>query len=257
MKIKITKNSKSFYVNPCGPKRSLFRFLRAILDRDNFWKGVKNNTWEVETFRIFDFFLNQRCSFIDMGAWIGPTVLYGIQLASHCYAVEPDPVAFSILKENVHLNPELKNRITLCNIAISDSNGKVTLAASEGLGKSDSSMYKSYSSGYPVEVDCLSFPAFCQRYNVTGVNFVNIDTEGAEIVILPSMVNFIKDYKPTVYLSLHPQLFPDQERNIIEIIEVMELFTRIYDNKLNRLSLSYIEATLASRKGMEVVLSFQ
>lgn len=43
-----------------------------------FWK---NKSWERNTQKIFDKFLDSNHSYIDIGAWIGPTVLYGAQIA--------------------------------------------------------------------------------------------------------------------------------------------------------------------------------
>jgi hypothetical protein len=39
---------------------------------------------------IFKRLINPQYSYIDMGAWIGPTLLLGCQLAKHCHGIEPD-----------------------------------------------------------------------------------------------------------------------------------------------------------------------
>src|ERR1700687_4776653 len=41
----------------------------------------------------------QHC-YIDVGAWIGPTLLYGCQLAKMAYGLEPDPIAFAELEQH-------------------------------------------------------------------------------------------------------------------------------------------------------------
>ena len=86
-KIKIQKNDKIFFVNSS--------------QLNHFWAQLQLNLWESNTFKIFDTFLDSNHSYIDLGAWIGPTVLYGCQKAKFCYAIEPDPVAFKQLKNNV------------------------------------------------------------------------------------------------------------------------------------------------------------
>ena len=93
----------------------------------DFWKHVQNGKWEPETFTVLNKYLNRKHSYIDIGAWIGPTVLYGCQLAKHCYAFEPDPVAFQELRSNVRLNKALIPRITLCNLALSNSSRRIRL----------------------------------------------------------------------------------------------------------------------------------
>jgi len=76
----IHKNGKKFYVNTSK--------------NEWFWNQVETNLWEPDTFKIFDKFIDKEHSYIDIGAWIGPTVLYGCQISKHCYAIEPDPIAF-------------------------------------------------------------------------------------------------------------------------------------------------------------------
>ena len=88
-KIKIEKNDKTFFVDSSN--------------NTSFWAQLQVGVWEPETFKIFDIFLDKNHSYIDLGAWIGPTVLYGCQNAKFCYAVEPDPVAFKNLKNNIDL----------------------------------------------------------------------------------------------------------------------------------------------------------
>ena len=97
-KIKIEKNGKTFFVNSSN--------------NASFWASMQVGVWEPETFKIFDIFLDKNHSYVDLGAWIGPTVLYGCQNAKFCYAIEPDPVALKQLKNNEDLNPNLISRIS-------------------------------------------------------------------------------------------------------------------------------------------------
>ena len=74
-----------------------------------------------------------------MGAWIGPTVLYGCQNAKFCYAIEPDPVAFRQLKNNVDLNPSLISRISFSNSCVIGSTDRSYLMFEGRLLKSGTS----------------------------------------------------------------------------------------------------------------------
>ena len=80
-----------------------------------YWK---NKFWEVHTHKILEKFLDSNHSFIDIGAFIGPTTLYGAFIAKKVYAIEPDPIAFNELKKNVLLNHVLKEKIELHQICI-------------------------------------------------------------------------------------------------------------------------------------------
>ncbi|MBM2819875.1 MAG: methyltransferase FkbM [Nitrosarchaeum sp.] len=92
-----------------------------------FWILVKLGLWESETYAIMNKFLDKQHSYLDIGSWIGPTVLYGSQLARHCYAVEPDHIAFQELKNNVELNKNIQSNITLINAALSNLSGTIPL----------------------------------------------------------------------------------------------------------------------------------
>jgi hypothetical protein len=92
-KMKIIKKSVSFDVE------------RNVEYNPNFWEMVSSNIWEPYTFDILEKFLSKQHSYLDIGAWVGPTTLFGAQLAKKCYAFEPDPVAYSALIRNLDLNP--------------------------------------------------------------------------------------------------------------------------------------------------------
>ena len=83
------KNGHNFMVMPTHPE---------------FWQLFNANCWEVPTFSILDTFLNEESNYLDIGAWIGPTVLYASKIAKQCYAIEPDPYASFLLQANLSLN---------------------------------------------------------------------------------------------------------------------------------------------------------
>ena len=91
--MKVERYGKSFFVS--GNPKYFF-----------FWK---NKSWERNTHKIFDKFLDSNHSYIDIGAWIGPTVLYGAQIAKKVYAIEPDPIAFKELEKNGILSKLIGN----------------------------------------------------------------------------------------------------------------------------------------------------
>ena len=89
-KLKISIGKLNFWVNQDG--------------YESYWKLVNQGKWEPETFSVFDSNINKQTLFIDIGGWIGPTTLYGAQLAKKTLSLEPDPVAFKRLEENLNLN---------------------------------------------------------------------------------------------------------------------------------------------------------
>ena len=142
-----------------------------------FWENVKNGKWEPDTFKVFDKFLDKKHSFIDMGAWIGPTTLYGAHSAKHCYSIEPDPVAFGNLKKNVSLNPTLAEKINIFDCCITDKTGPVKFGNPEELGNSGSSMLIA-DSKRSISVSGITLEEFIEKNKIDDCNFIKIDIEG-------------------------------------------------------------------------------
>ena len=42
----------------------------------NFW-SEKYSSWETGTFKILDTYLSKDKDYLDIGAWVGPTAIYG------------------------------------------------------------------------------------------------------------------------------------------------------------------------------------
>jgi hypothetical protein len=74
----------------------------------DMWDTVVNERWEMAMLQLLPALIKQRGTagtvYVDIGAWIGPTVLLAAQFADRVVAVEADPRALSELRANVLLN---------------------------------------------------------------------------------------------------------------------------------------------------------
>jgi len=209
---KIIKNRKEFFVT------NMF---------DYFWPLLETDQWEQPTFIVFDEFLDSKHSYIDIGAWIGPTVLYGAQVARYVYAVEPDPPAFQTLVQNIALNPDLKEKISVYNGCISDSNSKVRFGTRTTFGDSASSMLYAEDDN-TITVSGITFDAFVEHYAITDCNFIKMDIEGGEMVVLPTMKEFLKKNRPTLYLSIHPFMCKNKNVFADTIVDSLDFYKNIF-----------------------------
>ena len=212
---KIVKNRKEFFVADTF---------------DNFWQFLQAGRWEESTFIVFDEFLDHRHSFIDMGAWIGPTVLYGVHLAKHCYAIEPDPPAFHNLEHNLSLNPDLAKKVTLFNGCVSDRCGDIPFGSRTRLGDSGSSMLFGDGPG-AIIVPALTPAGFCERFDVRDVNFIKIDIEGAERLVLPLLSEMFAPGKPTLHISLHPFMYKDKQDFADRIVVSLKEYRYVFSDR--------------------------
>jgi FkbM family methyltransferase len=192
--------------------------------------------WERETYKIFNKFLDSNYSYIDIGAWIGSTVLYGAYLSKKVYAIEPDPIAFMELKKNVSLNPMLKEKIELHQKCINYKSGNVKFGNIGGGGDSTSSLlFPDSKTGWTV--DGITFDEFIRENEINDCNFIKMDIEGGEVIVLPSMKIFLEKNKPILYLSMHPNIFKNPEEDTKKVIDVLKIYKNIYSDKGKKIEL--------------------
>jgi FkbM family methyltransferase len=170
---------------------------------DCFWQGVATGAWESDTFAIFDRFLDREHSYIDIGSWIAPTLLYGCQIAKMAYGLEPDPIAFPELERNIDLNRPMSDNIRVFRACIALKTGQVAFG-SRGQGGDSTSSLLFGRKKTSWSVNALSFDDFIRQNNIDECNFIKMDIEGGEYRILPSMAHYLRAHRPTLHLSLHP-----------------------------------------------------
>ncbi|KFM20080.1 FkbM family methyltransferase protein [Marine Group I thaumarchaeote SCGC AAA799-P11] len=241
LKIKIEKNDKIFYVDSSN--------------NANFWAQLQVGIWEPETFKIFDIFLDKNHSYIDLGSWIGPTVLYGCQIAKFCYAIEPDPVAFRYLKNNVEINHTLCSQIRLSNQCITNFSGTVHLTPKDKKGGDSMSSIVFEKSSKSWKVQGITFQEFVLENSIKDCNFIKMDIEGGEFLVLPNMKEFLHREKPTIHLSLHTPLIKNPHDYLKNIYEIILEYDFVYDNKLKNLEKEFIFREENFNKFFDIVIT--
>ena len=170
-----------------------------------FWTKVEEGNWEPETFAIFDRFVKKDATYLDIGTWEGPTLLYAGQLAKAACGFEADPVAFAGLERNLAANPQMQST-RIFNLCIAEKTGEMQFGSRSGGGDTMSSLL--FSEGQTVwTVPAIRLDEFVTREGLQGPLFIKIDIEGGEYLVLPSLDPFFRKYRPTVYLSTHPAFF--------------------------------------------------
>jgi FkbM family methyltransferase len=144
---------------------------------------------------------------VEVGAFHGVyAVLFGKLVAPHggcVIAVEPDPANLAILRSNVRRNG-LENVVRIEPVAISSHSGKATfsVAGSEG------HLVAKVVAGEPtVPVQTAPLSDLLSRHEVTHVDLLVVDVEGAELAVLRT---FPWDTIPCrrVFCELHPYNWP-------------------------------------------------
>ena len=253
MALKITVRGKQFDVLPAS--------------HQVFWEQLAAGTWEPETFAIFERFLSPEHSYIDIGAWIGPTLLYGCQLAKAAYALEPDPLAYGELEKNVALNGDRASNVSLFNACIAIHTGEAALGSRGAGGDSTSSLLFAKKKTHWT-VKALTFADFVRQNSISDCNFIKMDIEGGEYRILPLMSEYLVAKRPTLHLSLHPCYLKlpllggpgrviSRIRNTSNVLEALKFYRHIYDHNGRELTAGQVVAQCRAKISLDIVVTDQ
>jgi FkbM family methyltransferase len=182
-------------------------------ERRIFWDRVAAGHWEPQTFRVFQRFLEPKSSCIDIGAWIGPTVLYAAHLVRQVHAIEPDPIAHAELAANVAANPALLERVTLHSQCIAPQTGPIDLYAGGLYHAAESRFGDSMSGILPAtgasdqlrhRIEGVRLEDFMISNAITDCCLIKMDVEGGEYSLIPGRWHRLAEHgMPTLYVSFH------------------------------------------------------
>ena len=128
---------------------------------------------------------------VDVGANIGYYTTIFSRLAGEngkVFAFEPDPENFRILKSNMELNG-CKNAV-LEQKALSDKSGRIKLYLNED-NRGDHRIYDSWDSRDFVEIEAIKLDD-ALRGESSGINFLKMDVQGAEVLVLRGAEEVLK-----------------------------------------------------------------
>lgn len=182
--------------------------------RDSFWESL--NGFEPEMFDVLDKYISPGSVFLDIGAWNGVCSIYASLLGARCHSIEPDPIAFLELGENIEIN---KSNCVPYFVAISNREGKQPLlnftndSNEPAFGNSMSSLLSRYENEGGVDVDTTTLLEFLglRMVNIEKPDFIKMDAEGAEAIIIPSSLAVLEHTACPLYISFHPFWFKDRE----------------------------------------------
>ncbi|MHC4619271.1 MAG: FkbM family methyltransferase [Planctomycetota bacterium] len=183
----------------------------------------------------------------DVGANFGLMTLQFAQLVpvGKVYSFEPTFYAFSKLKKNLELNPDLAKRIVAIQSFVSSGTSP----------RHDIKAYASWKVGGTVEgpkhrvhggiaksadgVGTVSLDDFCKQNEIERLDFIKIDTDGHEFEVLKGAQKIIREFNPLIIFEIGMYVMEERE---ISFSDYLELFRSLNYSLFNSSNFKGINA---------------
>ena len=190
---------------------------RNIISQSLFLRGV----WEPEVTEFITARIGPGMTAIDVGADTGYyTLLFAKRVGKlgRVVAFEPIPSARGVLEDNLRLNNY--TNVTISDVALFSINGTMTLDAPRDLSRIAPNKTHSHESA--IEIQTRVFDECVAELQLSTIDLVKIDVEGAELNVLLGMRGSIEEYHPALLIEIHPQHLAHFDHNVEDLIELLK-----------------------------------
>lgn len=184
------------------PPNTTVRILQGPLRNKRWIKGSGVNgywlgSYELEGQKMFIENLNKGDIIFDIGANVGFYSLLAAEIvgpSGKVFSFEPLPENFNYLKKHIEING-YKN-IFPFQVAVSDKSGLAFL-------KIEGSNATGHFGSGDIHVETISLDEWIKNNKLPIPNFLKIDVEGAEFLVLSGAENVLKNHKHFIFLTTH------------------------------------------------------
>lgn len=211
-----------------------------------FWRAAEKGYWEPEPLNLIAALTDPEKGYIDIGSWIGPTVLQGARTSRKVFCFEPDPTALRFLNWNLDLN-NIRN-VSRFGMALAAQPGVLSISSfGEGQGDSQSSLLKGQTES-SVDVWAIIWDEFLEKANPGPVSLIKMDIEGAEFDVLPTMIDYLQRQRPAFLLSTHAPYLPENARGkaMQDVADLLSFSSHVYDEGRNPIDLAELKTPAAA-----------
>ena len=178
-------------------------------------------------------------TFIDIGANIGSVSLVMAKMFDDLkiFAIEPTNYAFRKLSHNLNLNEELKKKVYLRQLFISNHKKPKSVWSSWNFEKSNEKHLKHSGTLKEIKQDSfLKLDEFIKEEKLKDIDFIKLDVDGYELDVLNSGKEFFKNNRPIIFIEIAPYLYPEFGYTVFELINFMKKFNYdFFDEDLRRI----------------------
>ena len=177
-----------------------------------YWNSVAAGSWEPTTLDVINK-LQSGETFIDCGGWIGALTLAAASKGANVVVYEPNPIAATMLQNNIDINPGFDELVTVKQQALNTYSGKTKLFNSKVLGFNNSRSTLTVQEGLEIEVPSVSIKEALTSDRWSDATLVKLDVEGTEFQILPDLCEHLKNRSIALLVEFHPTYFESKTLN--------------------------------------------
>lgn len=235
--IESLKQSNNYYDTKIIELKSFNKIIKY-----HRWLHPFQGEWEVshlfthEILKNLSQLISPKSTVIDIGAQAGyMSVAYSL-FANKVISFEPNPVAFEVLEKNSKLN----TNIIPYNVGISNEESIEEFHYSDyGFCNGGFAKKTDYGIGVtghvcPIDVYVKKLDEFVLNEEV--ISLIKIDAEGHDYIILDSIQDIIKKFKPYIITEIYTG---SSEREINQLLKTIKhLGYKCYDESKNKLNIN-------------------
>ncbi len=189
----------------------IFNGLLMDLDPSEYLQAFIYNFggYEFPSLRLIQRVVRKNDVVLDIGAQVGFMSLVFANLVGpegHVYSFEPEPTNLARLQKNIAIN-QLKC-VHPHQVAISDREGplRLYLGKGENTGVHSTLFNERTMMSTAIDVPSVPIDTFLTTQNISHVDFVKIDIEGAELPAIRGMKDLLKRDAPLLLMEISAEL---------------------------------------------------
>jgi FkbM family methyltransferase len=135
------------------------------------------------------------------------------------YAFEPDAHNYTVLKQNIELNPALP--VKALQLAMGNSTEKLKLEVINTQNRGENKITNTPATSNYTVVDVVKADDFVAQQAITKIDLVKIDTEGFEMTVLRGAEETIKKFKPVLFIEVNDENLKQQKSSAKELVSLI------------------------------------
>ena len=203
-----------------------------------FWKEYRETGWEPQTVETYRKFLRKDCVYVDVGVWVGLTIMYAKRLGcDRIYGIEANPVMYAMTEDTLHKNRDTRD-VSLSHLCITDKDGGFVDFGGGELSSAASVR------GHNWKVPSSRLMTWFKQQNIPAEAplFVKVDIEGAETMAMEDFIELSARPNVVLYLSLHPKFIEDRKATWDKLSRVYHSFKTVFDSSGEPLAIERLQA---------------